>query len=217
MWTFQEYCDGNDSWAVRALELRAPAPPTIVSASPSSAGVGRTVEVTLSGSSVNGTAFFEPGVTYPSHLRVSVAGVGVAVLAARVPDPTRVIVTLAVAPDAPVGTRLVTVTNPDGQSIASDSVLSVGPAIDTVSVKKGSTGNRAAAISGAGFGSASTVTVDGVGFRALARVTGGTSIRQKGKLTDGRSISKAIRRGQTVTIGVETSAGVLATIQYTRP
>jgi len=217
VWTFQEYCDATDSWAVRALELRAPGPANVVSVVPSSVGIGRTATVTVTGTSVNGTGFFDPDASYSSHLHASVSGTGVTVTNAQYIDPTHVALTLTAAGDAESGLRSITIVNPDGQSVTSESLLSLGPSIDAIDVKKSASGKLQLTVRGAAFGTSVTVSVDGVPFRAVPRVTGGTEILQKGKLQNGSSINRAIRRGQTVTIGVLTSSGALATMLYTRP
>src|SRR6185295_14999349 len=62
MWTFQEYCDKTDGWAVRVLQLRAPLPATPISASLTTLTAGQTsVDVAVTGSSVSGSEFFDPG------------------------------------------------------------------------------------------------------------------------------------------------------------
>ena len=62
MWTIQEYVNGTNTYGVRVAKLLAPPPATPVTASPSSvaAGVPSTI-VTVTGTQVAGSGFFDPG------------------------------------------------------------------------------------------------------------------------------------------------------------
>jgi hypothetical protein len=72
-------------------------------------------------------------------------------------------------------------------------------------------------MSGRGFTPTVQLLVNGVAFKGAASVgAGGTSIKQKGKLADGRTIVKAIKKGQTVSLTVRNSTGAEAVFQYTR-
>lgn len=218
LWTFQEYCNGDNSWAARVVSFKPPPPPArILSVMPSSIGIGRTTTVTVEGAADGDGAFFDPGASYPKRLTAFFSGPGIAVTGVRAVDPTHVELTLDVAADAPTGGRNLTITNPDGQSVSGTNVLSVGPAIDSVQFKKTANGNGKLLIDGVGFTSSVAVFVDGVAFQKAAKVTTNSAILQKGKLSDGRKLSKAIRRGQTVTISVANNTGGVAVIQYTRP
>jgi hypothetical protein len=131
LWTFQEWCDLTNSWGVQVVQLKAPPPATPASAFPSSVCGGMsTVAVTITGTSVAGSEFFDPGPDaggpgYPRHLSASVSGSGVSVTGTSFTDPTHVTLTLSTI-GAANGPRTVTVTNPDGQAAAAP-VLSIGP------------------------------------------------------------------------------------------
>ncbi len=120
VWTFQEYADTPaHTWAVRAIQLRAPPPASPSSASPSSicAGVPSS-SVTLTGTSTAGSEFFDPGPDiggpgYANHLSASASG-GVFVGSATFVDPTHIVLDLD-STLASAGLKSVTVTNPDGQ------------------------------------------------------------------------------------------------------
>jgi len=119
-WTVQEYCNANNSWGVRVIQLKAPPPAVPVGCSPASISAGSdNVEVVVTGSVTNGSGFFDPGPAYPNHISASVDGGGVTVNSVTYNNPTNVTLQLSVAAEALSGTRTVTVTNPDGQSVAS--------------------------------------------------------------------------------------------------
>src|SRR5262249_15079747 len=91
-WTFQEYCDGTNSWGVQAIQLEAPVPAAPSSASPASVCQGLTsVDVTVTGASSAGSEFFDPGPDtggpgYLRHIAASVTG-GVTVQGVTFADP----------------------------------------------------------------------------------------------------------------------------------
>jgi hypothetical protein len=124
MWTAQEYCNATDSWGVRVIELRAPPPATPTNCSPATAASGATnVAVVLSGSSLNGSGFFDPGVSFPKHISATVNGGGVTVNNVAYSDPTHITLNLSVAAGAAAGSRTITVVNPDGQGITTSASL----------------------------------------------------------------------------------------------
>jgi hypothetical protein len=131
MWTFQEWCDTTNSWGVQVVQLKAPPPAALSSVFPSSLCAGlSSFNVTLTGTSVAGAEFFDPGPDtggpgYPNRLAAVVSS-GVTVNSVTFTDPTHVTLNLRTI-GAATGPRTVTITNPDGQTAASASVLSVGP------------------------------------------------------------------------------------------
>jgi hypothetical protein len=128
-WTFQEYANATDSWGVRVIKLLAPPPSTPSSASPASVPQGSSsVTVTITGTRVNGSGFFDPGPDsggpgFPNHITAAVDG-GVTVNSVTYVDPTHVSLDLNTTA-ASAGGKNVTITNPDGRS-KSDCVLQVG-------------------------------------------------------------------------------------------
>jgi hypothetical protein len=129
-WTFQEYANATNSWGVRVIQLKAPPPATPSTASPSSIPPGQpSVSVEITGTSVNGSGFFDPGPDtggpgFPNHISASVSG-GVGVNSVSYTDPTHVTLDLDTTA-APIGVKEVTITNPDGQSLTGSNLLGVG-------------------------------------------------------------------------------------------
>lgn len=117
MWTVQQYCDANNSWRVRGIKLLAPPPATPISATPSSADLGLIgpVVVNIVGSSVAGSGFYEPGVSFPNHIAATISNVPGAVTVTYT-DPTHIALSFSTV-GATVGPSTITITNPDGQSV----------------------------------------------------------------------------------------------------
>jgi len=132
LWTFQEYCLASNSWGVRAIQLMAPPPATPSSANPSSLACGQaSVSVAVTGTSSGGSEFFDPGPDtggpgFQNHIAGAITG-GVAVNSATFVDPTHVTLNLSTV-GASVGTKSVTITNPDGQQATGSNILTVGTA-----------------------------------------------------------------------------------------
>jgi hypothetical protein len=125
LWTFQEYVGANNVWRVAAVKLIAPAP-TVTGVSPATVRQGDTnVNFTLTG-----TGLFDPDNTYPDHIAAAIPS-GFTINSITWNGPTQVTVNASVAFTAPLGSRTVTVTNPDGQ-VATNAGLSVLPSIKTI-------------------------------------------------------------------------------------
>lgn len=121
MWTIQEWCQSaGNGFAVQAAQLRAPLPATPVSCNPASIGAGASnVNVVLTGQVVSGSGFFDPGAAFPRHISAGASTAGVIINSVTYNNPTNLTLNLSVAPTASTGARLITVTNPDGQSVTS--------------------------------------------------------------------------------------------------
>jgi uncharacterized repeat protein (TIGR01451 family) len=125
MWTFQEYCDATNSWGVRVIQLRPPPPATPVCGTPAQV-TQPTQDVTITGTSVGGAEFFDPGPDtggpgYPNHLQASVSG-GVTVNSVTFNSPTSVTLNVTATTN---GLKDLTITNPDGQSVVGSSCIDV--------------------------------------------------------------------------------------------
>lgn len=129
MWTFQEYANATNSWAVRVIKLIAPPPAMISDACPSGVPPGQaSVNVLIRGTSVLGSGFFDPGSdvggpTFTNHITAAVTG-GVTVNSIGFLDPTHVTLDISTV-SASMGAQSVTVTNPDGQIVTGSGVLTI--------------------------------------------------------------------------------------------
>jgi hypothetical protein len=129
-WTFQEYAFGNLDWGVRVIQLKAPPPATPSFASPTPIDPGEASQtVTITGTSTNGSGFFDPGDDpggpgWEKHIGAILSG-GVTVNDITYVDPTHVVLDLNTV-GAPDGSKDVTITNPDGQAKTGQNILVVG-------------------------------------------------------------------------------------------
>jgi hypothetical protein len=132
-WTLQEYSTTSDSWAVRVIQIKAPPPAMPVAATPSSMVQGQfNVDMVINGTSQDGSGFFDPDKTFPNHLGVIVNGGGVSVNHLTYSDPTHLTVNVTVSPAALLGSRSVTITNPDFQAISSSTgLITINASVDT--------------------------------------------------------------------------------------
>src|SRR5206468_359280 len=148
---------------------RAPAPATPASASPNTVPTGQpSLNVTINGTSVSGSGFFDPGPDaggpgFASHISASVSG-GVTVNSVTFNSPTQVVLNISTV-GAPLGAKNVTITNPDGQSLTGTGILTVGAAvtisINDVTVAEGNAGTTSAVFTvSLSVPSSQTVTVN---------------------------------------------------------
>ena len=133
MWTIQEFVDATDSYGVQVVRLNAPPPATPTSAT-SVAALLPSVVSTVTGTSVSGSGFFDPGPNLAapalafSHLSAQVTALGVTgtpptVNSATYLDPTHVqlnLNTMGATISQPGEKYSVRITNPDGQVIAAN-------------------------------------------------------------------------------------------------
>lgn len=119
MWAVGQYTFDDNDWGVRVIKLIAPPPATPASASPASVLEGsNNVQVVVTGTPVSGSGFFdtEPGM---NRIAVEVLGGGVTVNSVTVTSPTSITLDLSLGSGIAIGTRVIRVTNPDGQVRAS--------------------------------------------------------------------------------------------------
>jgi IPT/TIG domain len=156
------------------VKLIAPPPATPTSANPTSVAVGQSsLNVTITGSQVGGSGFYDPGSNLGggavpfSHIAASVSG-GVSVNSVTFVNPTHVTLNISTV-GATAGAQSVTITNPDGQTRTGNGILTVGasagsPTISSVSPNTlGQNGTRTLTVTGSSFTSGATASVSGTG------------------------------------------------------
>ena len=126
MWSFVEYCNNTNSWGVRVIQAKAPAPPAITSVA------GTIVPCSISPVTINGTngvpeKFFDPGADaggpgFAKRLAVTCTG-GIIVSNVVFVNGTQINCNLNAAAAAP-GNYTLTVTNPDCQSVSTTITVS---------------------------------------------------------------------------------------------
>src|SRR5258705_12590408 len=115
MCSFQTCASARYVWGFWFPQPKAPPPATLLSATPSAAPAGTTLNVTIDGTSSAGSGFYDPGPGFLNRLSATVSGTGVTVNTVTYTSPTRITLGLTIDPAALTGARTITVTNPDGQ------------------------------------------------------------------------------------------------------
>jgi hypothetical protein len=148
-WTIQEYAynsdaDANgvmDGYGIQIARIKAPPPATLVSANPSFIISGQhNVDITITGSSAEGSGFYEPGIDFPKHLAASLGG-GITVNSLTYLGPTTININVSAAGVTP-GHYDLNITNPDGQTVTAANLLNVTCSLPvTDSAVDGATGS----------------------------------------------------------------------------
>lgn len=134
MWMVNQYCAGTNQYGSYVTKLIAPPPATPASCSPAMVTAGQaSVSVTLTGTSVTGSGFYDPGGNLPApaiafnHIAATLTN-GVTVNSVTYTDATHITLNLNTMA-ATGGYANITVTNPDGQALTGTSLLKVCPII----------------------------------------------------------------------------------------
>ncbi len=123
MWMVHQFCDATNSYGSRITKLIAPPPATPTTVNPSVVGKGQaSTNIVVTGTSVTGSGFYDPGTNLSgalpfNHISAAVSG-GVVVNSVTYTDPTHITININTV-NATMGTSTITVTNPDGQVLAS--------------------------------------------------------------------------------------------------
>ncbi len=139
VWTIQEYADQANQYGEWIQKLQAPPPPASNTASRVVPHGVASALVTLTGTSVAGSGFFDTtnGVIDPgcgTHLS-AIANNGVTVNGVTYIDPTHITLNLNTTAAALGASSTVTITNPDGQTTtATVQVSTSNPHTDTIGV-----------------------------------------------------------------------------------
>jgi Concanavalin A-like lectin/glucanases superfamily len=121
MWSFVQYCNAANSWGVRAIQIKAPPPATPIAlgtlpcGNPNASNIENAI--TLNGTSVNNSEFFDPGTGYANRLNVSTTGAGASINNITFVSPTQITFNILWPPSLAGTTQTLTITNPDCQSI----------------------------------------------------------------------------------------------------
>jgi hypothetical protein len=140
-WTFQEYCNSYRSYAVRAVQLKAPPPATPVAIGTIGCVVGKVVSINIVGIPTDNAGFFDPGIDAggPGYNRLNVTSTGAVTVSNIIfNSPTSITVTLNFIYATPGSTQTLTITNPDCQSVTTTYTL---PAICPYTYTFTGTGN----------------------------------------------------------------------------
>jgi hypothetical protein len=189
IWTVHMFCDATNSYGVRVTRLIAP-PPATPSAMADVAAGYPSVSVTLTGTAVSGSGFFDPGANLPgvpayNHLSAVITnglatGTPPTVVSASYVDPTTVNLVLntsAATPNLPLEKYTITITNPDGQAVGAAVVHVVSATTHTIAASAGTGGSISPSGSvtvNDGQSQAFTITADPCYAIADVQVDGGS-------------------------------------------
>ncbi len=163
MWTVQEFCDATNSYGVRVVKLLAPPPATPSAANPPTVPQNvASFDVTITGTQVAGSGFFDPGSGFGCRIGASVSG-GVTVNSVTYQNPTTVVLNVSTV-GASSGAKNVTITNPDGQSVTANNLITVGSSNCTYSINPTNQSFNA----NGGTGSVAVTATDGCGWTAVS-------------------------------------------------
>ncbi len=131
MWTIQEYCNGTNTYGVRAVKLIAPPPPPTANLSPNPAAIqlnNPSTSIVVTATPPAGQGFYDPGADPPApHTtfnNIAASGAGIIVNSITFNTPTQITVNVSTVGSTP-GSKTITVTNPDGQTTTFN--ILVGP------------------------------------------------------------------------------------------
>ena len=136
LWTIQEYCNGTNTYGVRAVKLIAPPPPPTNTASPAAFQLSNpSTNVVVTGATPAGEGFYDPGPDPPApHTtfnHISASGAGITVNSITYNSPTQVTLNVSTV-GSTSGVKTITITNPDGQSTTVN--VTVGPTAAPASI-----------------------------------------------------------------------------------
>ena len=124
MWSIQEFCNASNSWGLQVAKIIAPPPASIIKVSPTTVQAGSaSTTITITGQSVNGSGFYDPGIGFANRLHVAISG-GVRVIGVNYINPTTITVTIDTT-TAIAGLHSITITNPDGQQTSRSNCISI--------------------------------------------------------------------------------------------
>lgn len=105
MWTIQQFCNATNTYGVQVVKLLAPPPATPTTAVPASVSGGNpSANVVITGTSIAGTEFYDPGAGFANRISATVSG-GVTVNSVTYTDPTHVTLNISTVGVTP-GLRL---------------------------------------------------------------------------------------------------------------
>jgi hypothetical protein len=123
IWTVQQYTDNLNSYGLQVARTVGPPPATPVSVTPAAVGSGvPSVNLTVTATSSNGSAFVDPGAGWLCRLWASIPGVTVNSVTRT--GPTTATVNISTV-NATAGLKAITMINPDGQAAASGGIFRV--------------------------------------------------------------------------------------------
>ncbi len=133
IWTIQQFCSSTNTWGVQVAKLLAPPPVTPSLSTPAAIPSGESsLNITVTGTSVNGSGFFDPGPDiggpgFSKHISATITG-GIVVNSITYNSPTQVTLNISTI-GVLEGYYDITIINPDGQSATGIGLIYIDPAL----------------------------------------------------------------------------------------
>lgn len=125
-WAIAEFALAPTSWGLQVVRIPAPPPAEIVAVSPSTLTEHQAgVNLSIMGERVNGSAFYDPGESFPNRLRVLIEDVEVT--SVKWISPSRIDLVVNTGASAPNPLKAIKITNPDSQVAEANGLLKVVP------------------------------------------------------------------------------------------
>jgi subtilisin-like proprotein convertase family protein len=212
LWTIQQYCDSANSYGIRIAKLQAPPPATPIGVNPPSIPVGQaSVNLTVTGSAANGAGFYDPGPDFGCRLSAQI-GAGVLVNSATYLNPTTIQLNVSTVNATP-GLKNITVSNPDGQTVTGNNLLTIGncsysvtPATQSFNSTGGNSTLNVTATTGCGWTAVSNDQFITVTSSNTGNGNGTVNFNVVANLTAARTGTLTVA-GQTITITQSAGAG----------
>jgi peptidase C25-like protein len=120
MWTIQQYCNGTNTYGVRAVKLIAPPPPPTNTSNPGAIQLNNpSTNLVITGTALAGQGFYDPGpnpaAPHTTFNHLTAVGTGITVNSITFNTPTQVSMNVSTVGSTP-GSKTITITNPDGQT-----------------------------------------------------------------------------------------------------
>ena len=182
-------------------------PPQLTAVTPASGDRGATLTVTVTGSNFGSSA----------ATTLTLSGTGIIVGNVAIPDATTATASLTIAPDAPLGPRILTITTAAGTSSSINfTVTAAVPTLSSISPSSAPSGGVVVAtLTGSGFVSDATVAVSGAGVNISdVNVASSTSMTARFAVDAAADLSA---RSVTVTTSGGTTSGQTFTVAAPAP
>jgi hypothetical protein len=125
IWTIQQFTDAANSYGLQTARTVGPGVPTPVSVTPSTVASGvASIDLQVTATSSNGTAFWDSGPAYLCRLGAAISGV--TVNSVTLTSPTTVTINVSTVNATP-GLKAINVINPDAQVGTSAAIFRVNP------------------------------------------------------------------------------------------
>lgn len=125
-WSIGEFALESASWGLQVVRIPAPPPAKIRHLDPAQIEENlNNVPLTIVGERQKGSAFYDPGVGFPNHLKVEIEGV--TIVSTKWINATQIDLIISTVGSTPDSNKDIIITNPDGQVVTTKGLLRITP------------------------------------------------------------------------------------------